>query len=75
MNGDELDLLIESTAGAWREHDVNGRALPPPAWWDLPPDGREAAFEAQAATRELERAIDPHGLSGTVRAVMERLNR
>jgi hypothetical protein len=73
MNGDELDILIESTAGAWRERDAAGRAVPPPAWWDLPPDAREQAFEAQAATRELERAHDPSGFSGTVRAVMERL--
>jgi hypothetical protein len=73
MNGDELAVLVESTANAWRERDASGRAVPPPAWWDLPPDARELAFEAQTATRELERANDPEGFSGTVRAVMERL--
>jgi len=73
MSGDELDLLIESTTGAWRERDANGRAVPPPAWWDLPPEGRERAFEAQAAARELERAVHRDDFSGTVRAVMERL--
>jgi hypothetical protein len=75
MSGDELDLLIESTAGAWRERDAFGRAVPPPAWWDLPPDARALAFDAQTATRELERAADPGGFSGTVRAVLARLGR
>jgi hypothetical protein len=70
---DELDLLIESVANAWRERDASGRAVPPPAWWDLPPDARLAAFDAQVEMRELERAVDPSGFSGTVRAVMGRL--
>jgi len=68
-------LLIESVASAWRDRDASGRAVPPPAWWDLPPDGRLLAFDAQVATRELERAVDPEGRSGTVRAVMDRLTR
>lgn len=70
---DELDLIIESAAGAWRERDASGRVVPPPAWWDLAPDDRVRAFEAQAATRELERAVDPEGFSGTLRAVLARL--
>jgi hypothetical protein len=70
---DELDLLIESAAGAWRERDASGRAIPPPAWWDLAPDERLLAFEAQVGTRELEAAFDPDGFSGTVRAVLARL--
>ena len=70
---DTLQLLIESVAGAWRDRDASGRAVPPPAWWDLPPDERLLAFDAQAATRELECAVDPEGRSGTVRAVMQRL--
>jgi len=75
MNADDLSLLVESVTTAWRERDAEGRAVPPPSWWDLPPDARVAAFDAQAATRELERAHDSEGLSGTVRAVMERLAR
>jgi len=71
---DELSVLIESVASAKRDRDVSGRALPPPAWWDLPPDERLAAFDAQVATRELERAVDPLGFSGTVRAVLSRLS-
>jgi hypothetical protein len=72
---EELELLIESVTSARRDRDPSGRAVPPPAWWDLSPDSRELAFEAQAATRQLERAVDPKGFSGTVRAVMERLSR
>ena len=70
---DERDLLIESVTSAWRERDVSGRAVPPPAWWDLSPDDRLLAFDAQVATRELERALDSDGFSGTVRAVRDRL--
>jgi len=70
---DDLDLLIESAASAMRDRDASGRVIPPPAWWDLPPDARLLAFEAQAATRELECAVDPSGFSGTVRAVLARL--
>ena len=72
---DERDLLIESVTGAWRDRDPSGRAIPPPAFWDLAPDDRLLAFDAQVATRELERAVDPGGFSGTVRAVMDRLTR
>jgi len=70
---DELDLLIESVASARRDRDASGRAVPPPAWWDLSPDARLLAFDAQVATRELEHAVDPSGFSGTVRAVIARL--
>jgi hypothetical protein len=72
---DTRELLIESVASARRDRDASGRAVPPPAWWDLPPDERLFAFDAQVATRELERAVDPAGFSGTVLAVMERLTR
>jgi len=70
---EELELLLESTACAFRERDMNGRPMPSPSWLDLPADAREAAFDAQARTRDLERAVDPAGFSGTVRAVMMRL--
>ena len=68
---DELDLLIEATAIAHRDRDGRGRLVASPAWYDLPPASREAAFEAQTRTRDLERAVDSKGWSGTVRAVME----
>ena len=70
---DDLELLIESVASARRDRDASGRAVPTPAWWDLSPEARELAFDAQAATRELECAADPLGFSGTVRAVLQRL--
>ena len=69
------ELLIEATAGAWRDRNADRRLVPPPAWWDLPPEARETAFELQRRTRELERALDANGFSGTVRAVMARLSR
>jgi len=72
---DDVDLLIESAATARRDRAPGGRAVPPPAWWDLPPDDRLRAFDAQVATRELEKALDPRGFSGTVRAVAARLRR
>jgi hypothetical protein len=72
---DDNDLLIESVTNAWRERDASGRAVPPPGWWDLAPDDRLLAFDGQTATRELERARDPEGFSGTVRAVLARLTR
>jgi len=75
MKDDDLEVLVESVVSARRDRDVSGCAVPPPAWWDLSAGARELAFDAQAATRELERAIDPRGFSGTVRAVMERLMR
>jgi hypothetical protein len=70
---EELELLIESTTIAFRERGLDGRAKPSPAWTDLPPDAREAAFDLQARTRDLERAVDAASFSGTVRAVMMRL--
>lgn len=72
---EDLELVIEATAGAWRQRDVDGRPVPPPAWWDLPADAREIAFDVQSRTRELESALDPSGFSGTVRSVMARLAR
>jgi hypothetical protein len=47
--------------------------MPPPAFHDLPPDARALAFELQSRTRQLERAVDGAGFSGTVRAVLSRL--
>jgi hypothetical protein len=70
---EELELFLESTACAWRERDRTGRPVPPPAWHDLAPDAREQAFDLQTRTRDLERAVDASGFSGTVRAVLERL--
>ena len=73
MAPDERDELIEATLSAHRERSREGRILPSPAWADLPPDDREAAFDAQRASRVLEAAYDGGGLNSTVRAVVERI--
>ncbi len=72
MNGREREALIEATATPHRERDREGRLVPPPAWWDLPPDAREEAYRLQL-TRQMERAVDRAGRSGTVRAVLARI--
>ncbi len=73
MNAHDRLLLIEAVCSSYRERDAFGRILPSPAWWDLSPDDRDLAFDAQVASRELERALDVDGLSTTARAVLARL--
>ena len=68
------ELLIEAATTAWRERDpATGRIRPSPAWCDLSPADRESAFRRQLESRVLERALDPRGLSTTVKAVLARL--
>jgi hypothetical protein len=71
-DNDTRDLLIEAMTSAFRERDASGRIVPSPAWRDLAPEDREAAFESQIAARHLERTLDPDGLSTTARAVLWR---
>lgn len=73
MNGHEHDGLVESCVASFRERDVEGRLVPPAAWWDLSPEALDELYERQALARELERALDPQGRSGTARAVLERI--
>jgi len=73
MSDDPKELLIEHAASAFRERDTWGRILPSPAWRDLSPEDRDAAFERQLESRVIERALHPAGLSATARAVLERL--
>jgi hypothetical protein len=68
---DELPL-IEEAAGAFRPRDPRQVAFLP-AWHDLSPEGREAAFRLSCEQRALEAALDPQGRSATVRAVLARL--
>lgn len=65
--------LVEQAAGAFRERDADGRVLSSPAWRDLDPDDRRAAFDAAGRMRGLEAASDPEGLSATARAVLARI--
>ncbi len=67
------ETLIEQVAGAHRERDVDGRVRSHPAWHDLDPTERLEAFEAAQLQRKLEAALDPQGLSTTIRAVLVRL--
>ncbi len=73
MSDDPKDLLIEQAASAFRERNREGRILPSPAWWDLADDDRDALYSSQVESRLIERALDPMGMSATVRAVMGRL--
>ncbi len=73
MSGRELDVLIEAGVTAHRERDLEGRLVPPAAWWDLSPEDLDELFRRQVLTRELERALDPSGQSAAVKAVLGRL--
>jgi hypothetical protein len=74
MTPEEQEALIASVTSAHRARDpFTGRARSHPAWHDLDDEGRHAAFEATIATRALEAALDPEGLSTTVRAVLARI--
>lgn len=73
MNAREREGLIEASVTPHRDRDREGRVVPPSAWWDLPPDACEEAYRLQFVTRELEKATDPAGRSGTVRAVFARI--
>jgi hypothetical protein len=68
-----LEPLIEAVAGAWRPRDPRGSIRFHPGWYDLDDRGRIAAFEAARASRVVEAALDPEGLSTTARAVLARI--
>jgi len=71
----DIDALVEATTTAWRPRDLlTGRLAFHPAWHDLDEPGREEAFEATVALREVEAAMDPAGLTSTARAVLARIN-
>lgn len=76
MTAAERDALVEHVAGAFRATDPrDGRAQAHPGWRDLDEAGRAAAFDRAAASRTLEAALDPDGLSTTARAVLARIRR
>ena len=68
MNARDQAMLIEEPATAGRPRTPDGRTLEHPAWADLDPAARKAAFEEALTMRVLE-AVDPDGYSTTVRAV------
>ena len=69
---DDRDALLEAAASAFRERTASGRILPSPAWADLAPDDRAALFELQLVARQVERTLDPQGLSATAQVVLGR---
>jgi hypothetical protein len=75
MNEPEQQDLIEEAITAWRPRTPDGRILEHPAWADLDPAGREAAFEESLVMRVLEAALDPDGCSTTVRAMAAEIAR
>ena len=72
MTGDR-EVLFEQVVAAERGSDPRGGVVSAPAFHDLEPAERAAAFEETLRQRALERAVDAAGLTGTVRAVMARL--
>ncbi len=72
MSRDEEDLR-EQVISAWRPRGRGGGVREHPAWHDLTPDDRRAAFDEATAQRALEAAVDPRGLSSTARAVLARI--
>ena len=66
------EALIERLTSAYRERHHRGEVLFSPAFFDLAPEARDAAFEHTRAVRLLEAALDPEGLSTTAHAVLAR---
>jgi hypothetical protein len=69
----DQERLLEQACGAYRPRAPDGTVLGSPAWHDLHPAGRRAAFETALVQRRLEAALDAEGLSTTARAVLERI--
>ena len=65
--------LVEQEAGAWRPRRRDGGPGSLPAWHDLDEAGRLEAYDLACASRRLEAALDPEGLSTTARAVLARV--
>jgi hypothetical protein len=71
----EEELLFEQVLSAYRARGVDGAVKSHPAWHDLDQAARRQAFEETLRLRRLEAALDPHGHSTTVKALLARLNR
>jgi hypothetical protein len=65
--------LVEAVAGAWRARDPRGEIRFHPEWYDLDDRGRIEAYEVARASRFVEAALDPLGLSSTAKAVLARI--
>jgi hypothetical protein len=69
----EREALVEEAASAWRPRRPDGALGPHPAWADLDAPGRAEVHALAAASRRLEAALDPEGLSSSGRAILARL--
>jgi hypothetical protein len=69
------ETLIERLTSAHRERRSSGEIVFSPAFFDLEPEARNAAFEHARKSRALEAALDPEGLSSTAHAVLARIAR
>jgi hypothetical protein len=73
MNRRKAEQLVEEAVSAWRPRSPVGEILTHPAWADLPPEARWRAYDETLASRAIEAATDPEGLSTTARAVLARI--
>ena len=71
---DERAVMLEAASAAYRALEDHGRVRAAPEWHDLSVEDRMVAFELQCVWRELEEAADPQGPSGTLRAVLARID-
>lgn len=69
MSARDRAMLIEEAASSWRPRGPDGQTLEHPAWADLDPAARLAAFDEALVMRILEAALDRDGYSSTVKAV------
>ena len=74
MTDEEEELLVEQVAGAHRPPPRDELRYHP-AWHDLGEAGRIRAFELARSLRKIEAALDPEGLSTTVRSVLALIER
>lgn len=72
-NNGPRDLLIEQVASAWRPRNRDGVIQGHPAWFDLDEADRIAVYEVTVLLRQIEVALDPHGLSSTGHVVLQRI--
>lgn len=71
MRDFDREILAEVAVNARRDRDREGRIVPPAEWWDLPPEALDRLFAEQVLAREIERAADARGETGTVKAVLQ----
>ena len=70
----EREQLIERALGAHRARDPRAAVVESSAFYDLDEPGRREVFAQALALRAMEAALDPQGLSTTVRAVLRLLD-